>query len=332
MELKTLTLNGTTYDSFPLSAEQITALDNMFKVCAFIKDDVSAEYNAFCAAFGIEGGIVPDEPDEPVVTTYTVTNNLTDVTNSNAQTEVTEGFYSATLTAADGYVINATITMGGVDITADVFTAETGSILITEVTGDIVITATAEMATAPVIYQLANTPRTVNADLFEDTGLTFGSSTANGYTKAWTMVARVKNMTAGTLWSVNGQKAALASVYESRWNNDAGNKVTHLTTYICATVSRPSITSEDPDTICIVITHAAMVEKTATVHYLNYAGEMTSEELVGINGKFNGGDTYDGNMMVGGATAADFVGTIEEFTIYEGVATEDQIKAYLGVA
>ena len=199
-------------------------------------------------------------------------------------------------------------------------------------TGDIVITATVELATAPVIYQLANTPRTVNADLYEDTGLTFGSDSANGYTKAWTLVARVKSMTAGTLWCVNGQKAALASVYESRWNNDVGNKVAHLTTYICSTVSRPSITSADPDTICIVITHAAMVEKTATVHYLNYAGEMAAEELVGINGKFNGGDAYDGNMMVGGSTAADFVGTIEEFIIYEGVATEDQIKAYLGVA
>ena len=48
-----------------LTDEQISALDNMFKVCAFIKADVSAEYNAFCTAFGIEGGIVPDEPDIP---------------------------------------------------------------------------------------------------------------------------------------------------------------------------------------------------------------------------------------------------------------------------
>ena len=37
-------------------------------------------------------------------------------------------------------------------------------------------------------------------------------------------------------------------------------------------------------------------------------------------------------MMVGGMVSADFVGTIEEFTIYEGVATVEQIKSYLGVA
>ena len=78
------------------------------------------------------------------IPTYKVTNNLTGVTNSNAQTEVTEGFYSATLTAEDGFVLNSVvITMGGVDVTDSVYTAETGSILITEVTGDIVITAVA---------------------------------------------------------------------------------------------------------------------------------------------------------------------------------------------
>ena len=313
----------------PLTTEQIHSIDSIFKICSYTNPDIAAEYATFREAFGL--GNSEDNSGE-TVTAYTVTNDLTDVTSNNSATKVTEGdFYSATLSAEDGYNIAVTITMGGEDITADVYT-EDGTILITEVTGDIVITATAELASAPVLYQLANTPRTVNADLFEDTGLTFGSSTANGYTKAWTMVARVKNMTSGALWCVNGQKSALASVYENRWNNDAGNKVAHLTTYICSTISRPSITSEDPDTICIVITHAAMVEKTATVYYLNYAGEMTNEELVGINGKFNAGDTYAGNMMVGGATAADFVGTIEEFTIYEGVATEDQIKSYLGVS
>lgn len=37
-----------------LTAAQIAALDNMFKVCAFTRADVSAEYNAFKAVFGIE--------------------------------------------------------------------------------------------------------------------------------------------------------------------------------------------------------------------------------------------------------------------------------------
>ena len=194
-----------------LTTAQVNALDGMFKVCAFIKADISAEYNAFRTAFGIEaatitgisatysGGSVPagtalDDLTGIVVTAqysdgstatvtgytlsgeiaegsntitvtyqdktatftvtgtaaaqvYTVTNNLTNVTNSNAQTEVTDGFYSATLTVADGYSMQSVvITMGGVDVTDSVY--GDGSILITAVTGDIVITAVAGVALA----------------------------------------------------------------------------------------------------------------------------------------------------------------------------------------
>ena len=261
-------------------------------------------------------------------TTYSVTNNLTNVTNSNSATTAS-GYYSATLSAEDGYTISVTITMGGVDITDSAYT-EDGTILITEVTGDIVITASAELATAPVLYQLANTPVTVNADLYEDTGLAFGSESANGYTKAWTMVAKVKNMTAGYLWCVAGQ-ANLSAKYENRWSGAAGNNVAHLTTTICATIDRPSITQANPDEISVVITKEALSVKTATLYYLNYAGELQTSELVGTYGNFSN-SIYDGNMMVGGQSAADFVGTIEEFTIYDGVATEEQIKSYLVVA
>lgn len=311
-----------------MTVEQVNALDGLFKIAAY-KEDASAAYAAFRSAFGLaDDPVVPDEPDVPVVTTYTVTNNLTGVTNSNGNTTAS-GFYSGHLGAAEGYNIVVTITMGGVDVTESVYT-EDGTILITEVTGDIVITATAELAGAPVLYQLANTPVTCNADLYEDTGLTFGSGTAEGYTKAWTMVMKVSNMTAGNLWCVNGNNG-LRSNYESRWNGEVGNNAVHLSTYICATMTRPSITQKEPNSICVVITKEAMSPKTATVHYLNYAGELQSDELVGTYGQLNG-SAYAGNMMVGGQTAADFVGTIEEFTIYEGVATEDQIKKYLGVA
>ena len=48
-----------------LTTAQINALDDMFKVCAFIKDDVSAEYNAFKTAFGITDSGGEDEPNEP---------------------------------------------------------------------------------------------------------------------------------------------------------------------------------------------------------------------------------------------------------------------------
>ena len=109
-----------------LTTEQINALDNMFKVCAFTKADVSAEYNAFCTAFGIEGGIVPDEPDEPdteitlsaILATYgggdvvvgTALNDLTGIV-------VTAIYSDGTSEAVTGYTLSGTIAEGENTIT-----------------------------------------------------------------------------------------------------------------------------------------------------------------------------------------------------------------------
>ena len=55
--------------------------------------------------------------------TYTITNNLTDVTNSNNATSIAEGSsYTATLTPVSGTITHLVITMGGVDITNSAFT------------------------------------------------------------------------------------------------------------------------------------------------------------------------------------------------------------------
>ena len=77
------------------------------------------------------------------VTTYTITNTLTNATNSNSAASVEEGAsYSATITANDGYELSEVIvTMGGTDISASAVSG--GEITIESVTGNIVITATA---------------------------------------------------------------------------------------------------------------------------------------------------------------------------------------------
>lgn len=78
---------------------------------------------------------------------YSITNNLTGCTTSNDATQISEGSnYTATLTVDDrSYVFaSATITVGGVDVTSSVWDASTGVISISNVTGAIVITVTAE--------------------------------------------------------------------------------------------------------------------------------------------------------------------------------------------
>lgn len=81
--------------------------------------------------------------DGAELTSYSVTNILSNITNSNAATTVVEGVsYSATLVPDDGYYIDSvTVIMGGTDVTSTV--CNSGKISINSVTGDIVITATA---------------------------------------------------------------------------------------------------------------------------------------------------------------------------------------------
>lgn len=83
------------------------------------------------------------EEDQPAVT-YTITNNLTNVTNSNPATTIEEGSsYTATITASQGYNISSIVcTMGGVE---QVVANDT--IYIASVNGNIVITAIATQFT-----------------------------------------------------------------------------------------------------------------------------------------------------------------------------------------
>lgn len=87
--------------------------------------------------------------DDVVLETYSVTNNLTNVTSSSSATSVEEGMaYSATLTANSGYAISSVVVkMGGTDITSTAYSG--GKITISSVTGDIVITATAVESDIP---------------------------------------------------------------------------------------------------------------------------------------------------------------------------------------
>lgn len=83
---------------------------------------------------------------------YTITNTLSNVTNSNAAASINENeAYTATLTASDGYEMSSvSITMGGLNITSSVYSD--GAINIPAVTGDIIITATAVVSARTLIH------------------------------------------------------------------------------------------------------------------------------------------------------------------------------------
>ena len=87
----------------------------------------------------------PDTVQASGVTSYSVTNTLSHVNDSNTAETVNGGSaYLAALTAETGYTISSvTVTMGGDDVTSTSYTGANGVIYIANVTGDIVVTATA---------------------------------------------------------------------------------------------------------------------------------------------------------------------------------------------
>ena len=90
----------------------------------------------------------------PSVETVTVSNHLTNCTSSNSATSVEKGSsYTATITANEGYTLDGiVVTMSGTAITSSVVSGN--NISIPEVTGNVVITATAsEAPTADISYE-----------------------------------------------------------------------------------------------------------------------------------------------------------------------------------
>ena len=134
--------NGKADSKSVLTADQVSALDAMFRVCAYTAD-ATAVYAAFKKAF-VTTEVGDDEQPIALDTVYfNITNELVNTMNNNSAKTVAENAsYYATVAVADGYTLDSiTVTMGGEDITADVYA--NGAIVIPNVTGDIKIVAIA---------------------------------------------------------------------------------------------------------------------------------------------------------------------------------------------
>ena len=137
-----VTMNGISFgDPAPYDKTAGTGKDTAFNVNV-INPSEQVLYS-FCYGAGIDRTI-----GYAATVYHSITNTLTNVATSNDAVAAEDGTaYSATITAADGYTISSvTVTMGGTDITATAYNADTGVISIVAVTGDVVITAKATKA------------------------------------------------------------------------------------------------------------------------------------------------------------------------------------------
>lgn len=129
---------GSSY-SATITADNGYALDDVMVAMGGVDITSTSYSNGAISISSVTGAILISAT---TVQSYSVTNLLTNATNSNSATFVGyEAAYSATISADVGYVLDAiTVTMGGTDITA---TAVMGnSISIASVIGSIVITVT----------------------------------------------------------------------------------------------------------------------------------------------------------------------------------------------
>lgn len=101
-----------------LTTEQVNALNEMFKVCAYIKEDVSTEYGAFKTAFGIDGGTVPTKTLQSISATYTG-GNVTVGTSVNSLTGITvkANYSDGSQENVTNYTLSGNITEGNNTIT-----------------------------------------------------------------------------------------------------------------------------------------------------------------------------------------------------------------------
>lgn len=92
-----------------------------------------------------------------------VTYALTNAASSNTASIVNDGdSYTTTLSANSGYVLSSvTVTMGGIDITDSVYNADTGTVSIPAVTGNVVITAAAVVSRIDVLRQSVSSDGTL---------------------------------------------------------------------------------------------------------------------------------------------------------------------------
>ena len=168
--------------------------------------------------------------------TYSVTNNLTSVTNSNNAATVSQGgSYAATLTAASGYTISTvTVTMGGTDVTSAVYS--NGTISISSATGNIVITAVATQRTA--------TLSSIDAVFTQGTAVIYDTDSLDSLKQYLVVTAYYDDSSSETLAS---------SAYALSGTLTAG------TSTITASYSGKT------DTFTVTVTHQAVTVKTVVV-------------------------------------------------------------------
>ena len=125
---------------------------------------------SWCKLMGIQASLINRYRKAMIVGTpedisyqNSVAYSMNNVSSSNTASIVTDGdSYTTILSANSGYALSSvTVTMGGIDITDSVYNADTGTVSIPAVTGNVVITAAAVVSRTDVLRKSVSSDGTL---------------------------------------------------------------------------------------------------------------------------------------------------------------------------
>ena len=263
-------------------------------------------------------------PVSQAVVRHTITNNLTGVTNSNTDTTIAEGnTYTGILTAeTTGYIpVNVVVTVGGVDVTSTVYNISTRTITVSNVTGNIVITAAEgedpyapafELTYPLVLGDTTDTRINDTANNRVATGVTVNDNEDWTICVEFTSKAGVAAEGTDLFKNDNNQLSMSGYLnYDVNWHGRSGGHIKEN----CTTVVNNVRVWTDFHFV-IVVTHVAN-----SLTYNTYGEKDITLTLESI------ATAASGQLYVGSNKDA---GTINRFALYKRVLTANEITEWIG--
>lgn len=183
------------------------------------------------------------------------------------------------------------------------------------------ITATSGSATAKCsvnvntkeLYSVSN--KICNADFYEATGLKFGSDSANGYNKSWTLLANFPTTAGAIVYGLNTSAKGC-----DFGTNGANNSQLMWCSNGCA------VTRSTNNNWCYALTHEA---NSNTITVCEYINDELKKTVTAPAYNTPNNSVYAGEVYVGGKTSSAYVGTIYDLSIVMRKLTDDEILQFL---
>jgi hypothetical protein len=209
---------------------------------------------------------------------YSVTNTLTQCTTNNSATKAVQGgSYSATITAKSGYGLKSIVVkMGGTDISSTAVSG--GKVTIANVTGNIVITAVADVET-PAYTNFADPASEDWKEGYRLSGDINGTTALTGG-----VVTNYVSVQTGDILEVSGIDFADSNSRQAFWFNSSNNAILKIDGF----AGSPSFTDTSYDANSLICTVAADCDSDARMRFSGLATGTSADVVIKIkrNGSY----------------------------------------------